>query len=88
MEIQKFQNQLIAKGWLDKATLEVLGEYGILGDVTYAAIWDVQVYADDNSMSPVRDSAGFYRTNIGTGDYYPIDEATYNYIMYSLPVKP
>lgn len=88
MEIQKFQDKLIEAGWLDKATLDVMGEYGSLGDVTYAAIWDVQQYADDSSMSPVRDSAGFYRTYIGTGDYYPIDAATYNYIMYSLPHKP
>ncbi len=66
----------------------MIGEYGSLGDVTYAAIWDVQQYANDSSMYPVRDSAGFYRTNFGTGSYYPIDEATYTYIMERLPNKP
>ena len=79
---------LISMGWLDKATLEVMGEYGTLGDVTYAAIWKVQQYANDRSMAPVQDAAGFMRTQNGSGEYYPIDEATYNYIMNQLVYKP
>lgn len=75
-------------GWLDKATLEVMGEYGTLGDVTYAAIWKVQQYANDRNMAPVQDAAGFMRTQNGSGEYYPIDEATYNYIMNQLVYKP
>ncbi len=76
---------LISKGWLDRAELDIYGEYGSLGDLTYAAIWDVQQSAAVGGMSPVRDASGFYRSNNGTGDYYPIDATTYNYIMNNLP---
>jgi hypothetical protein len=69
-------------------TLQIFNEYGTLGDVTYAAIFEVQKHASDPAMTRVRDAAGFYRTNNGTGDYYPIDEATYTYIMNFLPKKP
>ena len=86
--IKRFQDMLISMGWLDKATLDVMGEYGTLGDVTYAAIWEVQQYANDRSMAPVQDAAGFMRTQNGSGEYYPIDEATYNYIMNQLVYKP
>ena len=86
--IKRFQDMLISMGWLDKATLEVMGEYGTLGDVTYAAIWEVQQFANDRNMAPVQDAAGFMRTQNGSGEYYPIDEATYNYIMNQLVYKP
>lgn len=65
-----------------------MGEYGSLGDVTYAAVWAVQQYASDPLMSSVKDEGGFYRADHGTGDYYPIDERTYRYIMEQLENKP
>ncbi|MBQ3761835.1 MAG: peptidoglycan-binding protein [Clostridia bacterium] len=87
-EIMRFQDKLIEAGWLDKMTLTIYNEYGSLGDVTYAAIFEVQKDAGDPAMIRVRDAAGFYRINNGTGDYYPIDQVTYEYIMNSLPKKP
>ena len=87
-KVTQFQDKLISMGWLDRDTLVVLGTYGTLDDVTYEAIWNVQQYANDPAMKSVRDAGGFYRKNNGTGDYYEIDEATYNYIMNSLPNKP
>lgn len=86
-----FQDALALNGWLDKSILEMFGEYGNLGDMTYSAIWDVQQFARQNgetSMIPVRDAGGFFRANNGTGDYYPIDAVTYTYIMSQLLQKP
>ena len=68
--------------------MEIYDGYGILGEVTYAAVWEVQQYANDPDMTPVRDAAGFYRQDYGSGDFYPIDELTYAYIMVNLPYKP
>lgn len=68
----------------------MMGEYGVLGDMTYSAIWEVQQFARTVGapyMTPVRDAGGFFRENSGTGNYYPIDAATYNYIMEQLPQK-
>jgi hypothetical protein len=82
---------LVSKGWLDWDSMNAAGEYGIMGDVTYAAIADVQDYYAANvgmpELTPVRDYEGNFRPG-GVGDYYPIDENTYNYIMQQLPDKP
>ena len=87
-KVRAFQDRLIEKGWLSRAELDIMGEYGSLGDLTYAAVWEVQQYAADPLMASVRDEAGFYRSGYGTGDYYPIDERTYRYIMEQLAQKP
>ena len=81
---------LVSKSWLDWDSVNAAGEYGTMGDVTYAAIADVQDYYAANGgwpeLSPVKDSEGNFRPG-GMGDYYPIDENTYNYIMQQLPNK-
>ncbi len=66
------------------------GEYGNMGDVTYAAIYDVQLWYSDNltggkPVSFVCDEYGSFRD--GSGEYYEIDETTYNYILTKLPAK-
>ena len=89
-KVREFQDALISKGWLDMDSLNAAGEYGIMGDVTYAVIADVQDYYAANGgwpeLSPVKDNEGNFRPG-GMGDYYPIDENTYTYIMQRLPNK-
>lgn len=89
--VKAFQDTLARYGWLDKSILEMLGEYGTLGDMTYSAVWDVQQYymthVSGPAMNPVKDAGGFFRSGSGTGDYYPIDEITYLYIMDHLTAK-
>lgn len=85
-----FQDELIAKGWLDEAAVSAAGEYGYMADVSYAAIYDVQVWYMNNVMGgkPVAyvcDESGSYRDPYGR--YYEIDETTYNFIMKHLPSK-
>ena len=71
------------------------GEEGKMGDITYQAIHDVQLYYAEHVspstgiiLTPVMDKDGYFRKNNGTGDYYPIDESTYLYIMEKLADKP
>ena len=66
------------------------GEDGRLGDVTYQAIYDVQLYYESKygmgQLTRVCDDSGSFMD--GTGNYYPIDERTYVYIMEELAGKP
>ena len=85
-----FQEALIAGGWLSRGELEATGEYGTMGDMTYAAVYEVQLWYTDNETGGepvqfVRDAGGSFRD--GTGAYYPVDETTYDYIMKHLPVR-
>jgi len=86
-----FQLQLVGYGWLDSLLLEQNRESGILGDITYQAVADVQLYYREvlipsnpslPALSAVMDAAGSFRD--GSGNYYPIDEATYRFIMEKL----
>ena len=87
-KVRSFQDILIARGWLDESAMNAAGEYGCMGDVSYAAIYDVQVYYMENVMGGkvvryVRDENGSYKD--GSGRYYEIDETTYDFIMKYLP---
>ena len=89
----KFQKKLVDAGWLDAALLEAAGETGMMGDVTYQAVFDVQMYYSENvSLSTgivlmlVRDDNESFKDD--QGEYYPIDEETYKYIMEKLANKP
>jgi hypothetical protein len=89
--VRAFQDALISAGWLDgDAIMFSDGEYGTLGDVTYQAIWKLQQYAATLPgapvMQPVADENGSFRDMFD--QYYPIDEATYNFILNELPEKP
>ena len=83
-----FQNAMIAKGWLDNRLLE--SSYGVLDEVTYAAVWEIQSWYKENvgtlELTPVKDENGSYRDEYGV--LYPIDEATYLYIMRDLESRP
>ena len=83
--VREFQDMLIEKGWLDRDELLMNDEYGVLGDVTYRAVYDVQLEANDPAMSPVMDENESFLDS--TGNYYKIDEATYTYIMTKLQQK-
>ena len=89
--VRAFQDALISAGWLDgEAIMFSDGEYGTLGDTTYQAIWDLQQYTatltDAPEMQPVADENGSFKDMFD--QYYPIDEATYDFIMNEPPVKP
>ena len=85
--------RLIDMGWLDAEVLLNAGENGIMGDITYQAICDVQMYYNE-SVSPstgivlvlVKDENESFVDEFGV--YYPIDEETYKYIMEELAAKP
>jgi len=92
-KVKAFQKKLIDAGWLDQEALENAGETGRMGDITYQAIYDVQMYYNEN-VSPstgivlelVRDENESFMDDFG--QYYPIDENTYKYILEKLASKP
>jgi len=92
-KVKQFQQKLADAGWLDADLLEAAGETGVMGDVTYQAIYDVQMYYNENVspstgivLTPVMDDNGSFTDD--QGEYYLIDEETYKYIMEKLATKP
>ena len=90
VQVRAFQDALIDAGWLDSSIVYNSDEYGTLGDMTYAAMWDLQQYAatlpGTPEMEPVADENGSFMDKFD--QYYPIDEASYNFIMNDPPAKP
>ena len=91
--MKALQKKLADAGWLDAEALEANGETGKMGDITYQAIYDVQMYYNENVsastgivLALVRDDNESFVDDKGA--YYPIDEETYNYIMKKLVTKP
>ena len=71
-----FQDLLVKLGWLDGSMLAESNEYGTIDELTLNAIYEIQLtFLKDGSYTPVYDA---------DGNVYPIDEATYSFIMNEL----